>query len=302
MKKVLITGASGFIGTHLTRYLTNKEYKVFGLDNKDGNSVDPECTLIIGDILNKNLLREAFKISKPDYVVHLAAQTNIRKANERPDIDANANIMGTLNVLEESLYNKVDKFVFSSSAAVYGNPKMTPVTEDHPKNPVGPYGISKSACEDYVNFYSKERGIRSNILRFSNVYGPGGRGTDLVTSYMDSVEANIPFTIREDGLQTRDFVYVGDVVDGIEKAMKSNSTGTVNISSGKETTVMEVYWKLSDIIGKKQDTRHVPSYGEIRNISLDNSLAKDKIGWEPLTPLERGLKKAVDYRRFLFQI
>jgi UDP-glucose 4-epimerase len=246
-------------------------------------------------------LQDVFRDAEPEYVVHQAAQINVRKSIEDPVFDANVNVLGSLNLLEGCRKFDVKKIVYASSGgAVYGEPQYLPVDEKHPINPLCPYGASKHAVEHYLEVYRILYGIDYTALRYANVYGPrqdpfGEAG--VVAIFTKKLLSGKPPTIFGDGKQTRDFVYVEDVAEANFLALKKKTKEKVlNIGAGVESSVNEVTLKLAKILKSSVRPIHGPAIkGEVRRIYLDVSLARKELGWKPKVSLEAGLKKTVEY-------
>ncbi|MHA2309122.1 MAG: NAD-dependent epimerase/dehydratase family protein, partial [Candidatus Heimdallarchaeaceae archaeon] len=241
---VLITGGLGQIGYYA--YLQLKEkYKICILDNMLDSKVNPpaDVTFIKGDIRDQETYSLLPKI---DNIIHCAAQISISKSTANPILDAETNILGTLNLLEFSRKKRVDRFVFISSAATYGNPQFLPITEDHPRNPLSPYGMSKLVAEKYVGLYSDLFDLNTiNLVPF-NIYSPLQKEDDpyagVIFKFIKAIKNNKSPIIEGDGNQTRDFVHIKDITTAIELALKNKqiTNRTINIGSGEPTTILEL--------------------------------------------------------------
>jgi UDP-glucose 4-epimerase len=216
MKTVLVTGGAGFIGSHLVDAYVEKGWRVVVVDNLstgDVRNVNPKAVLHAVDIRDAASIVAA---TKPDVVSHHAAQVDVRKSVEDPAEDAGINVVGSIRLLQACIENGVKRFIFASSGgAIYGEPVFAPQNEDHPQRPMSPYGCAKLAVEHYMNYYAAVRGLSTVALRYANVYGPrqstkGEAG--VVAIFADRMLRGQPVTINGNGHQTRDFVYVGDVV------------------------------------------------------------------------------------------
>ena len=304
--RILVTGGAGFIGSHVVDALIDDGHEVAIVDNMSRgreDNVNPKAALHRADIRDADALRRVFEEFKPEIVNHHAAHIDLRKSVEDPAFDAEANILGTLNLLALSVENKCRRFVFiSSGGAVYGIPKRLPVDEGHPIKPVSPYGASKYSAECYVDMYHRIYDLETVILRYSNVYGPrqdpkGEAG--VVAIFAGLMLNNKPATIFGDGTKTRDYAYVGDLVKANMAAMlREGAQGCFNLGTGVETSDMQIFEAVREAAGA--DVEPIFSEmrpGEVYRICLDCSLAEKGLGWRANTPLKDGIAKAVDYYR-----
>jgi UDP-glucose 4-epimerase len=300
MKKVLITGGAGFIGSHLADKLIREGYGVVVVDNLSTGkreNLNKKAKFYKTDICSSTL-EQILKREKPWAVCHLAAQIDIRKSMADPMTDAKINILGSLNLLANCHKFEVKKIVFASSVGVYGDCKTLPVKEDYRLNPISPYPIGKLTIEKYLKYYEGQ-GLRSVSLRFANVYGPRQIGTGeggVVAIFLNNVLQNKKSVIFGDGQQTRDFVYVADVVEAIVKSIKSPSSGIYNIGTNKETSVND----LLKIIGLTLNKKINPIFksvrsGEIARSRSDYSRAKKELKWQPRYDLTKGLVETVEW-------
>ncbi len=245
---------------------------------------------------------EVFDRHQPDVVMHLAAQAGVRPSLEDPDHDASVNIMGSLNVLRQASAVGARKVVYAASGGtLYGEPANVPVRESSAEgaHPESPYGISKKVVLEYLNVFSRQRGLAFTALALGNVYGPrqdpmGEAG--VISIFAASMLAGRPATVFGDGEQTRDYVYVGDTVDAFVAAMDRASGTLVNIGTGVETSVNAIHAMLADIIG----TAPAPMYGsqppgELRRIALDNRRAASELAWTPKIDLRSGLARTAEH-------
>lgn len=295
--KVIVTGGAGFIGSHIVDSLVDS-FDVIIVDNLSKGkreNINAKAKLCVADVTDKGRLIEVFEKEKPDYVIHEAAQINVRSSIENPVNDAKQNIIGALNVLECCRMFNVKKIVFASSGgAVYGEPVKLPCDENHPTFPMCPYGIAKLSVEHYIRFYSEVYGLKYVILRYSNVYGPrqdpkGEAG--VISIFIDKMRKNEKVSIFGDGEQTRDYVYVKDVANANVLALKNASNKILNIGTGKQTSVNDLFDALKEITNSESEAVHTqPVPGEVRHTFLDISLARKELGWEPRTELKEGLK------------
>ncbi len=305
MANVMVTGGAGFIGSNIVDLLIEKGYNaaiVDNLSNGKKKNLDKRVKFYKSDICNSNL-KKIFKKENPEFVIHLAAQVNVRKSILNPEFDANVNVMGSINLLECCKSFNVKKIVYASSGgAVYGEPQYLPADESHPINPISPYGASKHAVEHYLELYWKNFGIDYVSLRYSNVYGPRqdpfGEGGVIAIFAGRFLGNNVP-VIFGDGEQTRDFVYVGDVANAnLISINKKADTKIFNIGAGIETSVNEISEKLQNILNSGISPVHGDAIkGEVRRIYLDVRLAKKELGWKAETTLDEGLRKTIDWFR-----
>ena len=296
--KILVTGGAGFIGSHLVKALNKQGHDVIVLDDLSSGSKSnvPKGTKFIkGDVREINQLNLPKKI---DVVFHLAAQIDVRISVDKPLFDAGVNVLGTLAVLDYARQAGVKKFIFSSSGgAIYGPTKTIPTTERVEVKSSSPYGIAKYAAEQYVSLYSRLFNMGNVILRYSNVYGPGqstSRESGVIAIFSDQLLKGQPITVYGDGGQTRDFVYVEDVVKANIAAMNSPVQGTFNISTAKETTINELVEHFNDIFSQEIEVKHAPARpGEERRSCLSYTQAKSILGWEPKVDLRQGLQLTI---------
>jgi UDP-glucose 4-epimerase len=307
---VLVTGGAGFIGSHLADRLLAEGHRVISVDDlstgRIANLVDArgygkEFTFFNMDVRADGLL-SLFERHRPEVVYHLAAQSGVRPSLDDPVLDASINIMGTLNVLECAAKVEVRKVIYAASGGtLYGDPKRIPAKETAAKSsqPLSPYGISKKVVLDYFGFYQRYRGLDYTALALANVYGPrqdpnGEAG--VVAIFASRMIAKEPVTIFGDGNQTRDYVFIDDVVHGFVQAFERGSGKLVNVGTGLESSVSGLYRMLADIIGYDQDPEFgtLPP-GELRRSALDISSAPSAIAWKPWTHLEDGLAETVAF-------
>ncbi|MFC1478258.1 NAD-dependent epimerase/dehydratase family protein [Candidatus Margulisiibacteriota bacterium] len=303
MPKCLVTGGAGFIGSHVVDRLIAEGHEVIILDDLSTGferNLNSAAVFVQGSITNDRLICEIFTENKIDYVFHLAAQIDVRKSAEDPVYDANTNIIGGLNLIQIAEENKIKKFIYiSTGGAVYGEPEYTPADELHPINPLCPYGISKHVVEHYLYYYAWEKGLDYTVLRLPNVYGPrqnpeGEAG--VVAIFINALIACKTPVLYGFGKATRDYVYVGDVVDAIVSAINKGDGEIINLGWGKEVSVQEIY----DSICQAMNVEVKPLYeelrpGEIKAIALNADKAKSILGWEPAVTLEDGIRNTVDW-------
>jgi UDP-glucose 4-epimerase len=302
--KILVTGGAGFIGSHVVDAYIAAGHEVAVLDNFSTGSeqnVNPAAQLFRTDVRDQAQTASALATFKPDVVNHHAAQAEVPKSVADPGYDAHINIVGGLNVLRACVDNDVSKVIFSSTGgALYGEPDIVPAAEDHPVRPLSPYGTSKFAFEQYLGTFDRTFGLRYTVLRYANIYGARqdfqseeGRVVAIFASRM--IEGK-PLTIDGDGTQSRDMLHVGDVAMANLAALDQGSGETVHISTGIPVTVNDLFRKLALLTEYRLEPRFGPARkGDVYRIALDNSLAKQRLGWEPRITLEEGLRRTVEY-------
>ncbi|MFA5386679.1 MAG: NAD-dependent epimerase/dehydratase family protein [Candidatus Paceibacterota bacterium] len=301
--KILVTGGAGFIGSHLTDKLIRDGHKVIVVDNLSTGrkeNLNRKAKFYRVDICSPEL-DHIFKKEKPQVVFHFAAQIDVRKSVEDPIADAKINILGSLNLLENCRKSRVKKFVFASSVGVYGEPQSLPVKESHLLNPISPYPITKLTIEKYLQYYERQ-GLKSVSLRFPNVYGPRQIGTGeggVAAIFIDKVLKNKRPVVFGDGQQTRDFVYVADVVQAAVRAMRSPLSGIYNIGTNKEVTISNLLRFICLALGRDIEPVFKPSrLGEIMRSRSDYSRAKKELKWQPKYDLSKGLKETISWTIF----
>ena len=313
MTRVLVTGGAGFIGSNLTDRLLSEGHEVTVVDDLSTGKLanlqqarrNPDLPLVFQRVdITSNALERVFEKAKPEVVLHLAAQMDVRRSVEDPVHDAMINVIGTVNVLESSRRHDVRKFVMTTSGGcIYGEPAADelPIAEDYPGHPHSPYGASKRGVEEYLHTYEALYGLRWSSLALANVYGrrqdPFGEA-GVVSIFGGRMLADESLTIFGDGEQTRDFVYVDDVVHAFVLAMDRGDGLRFNIGTGEQTSVNTLFTTMADITGYERKPSYKPERpGELRRISLDTRLAAAELGWKPWTTLREGLTETVDWLR-----
>ncbi len=306
MPRLLVTGGAGFIGSHVVDRYVADGHAVTVIDNLSTGKreqVNPAARFHLMDLLDPHV-EEVMAAGRFDIVNHHAAQVDVRKSVADPLYDATVNILGTLQLLELSRRHGVKRFIFvSSGGAAYGEQLRFPADEDHPLNPVSPYGAGKVSGEHYCFYYRAVHGLPYVALRYANVYGPrqdphGEAG--VVAIFTGRLLAGRPCVINGDGRQTRDYVYVGDVVEAnvAATALDRPAAGPVNIGTGVETDVNALHATLAEITGSRTPPTHGPAKaGEQQRSVLDAARAERVLGWRPKTPLTEGLEKTVEFFR-----
>jgi UDP-glucose 4-epimerase len=295
--KVLVTGGAGFIGSHIVDQLIEQKHQVIIVDVLGVTSIKyihSQATFYEMDVRSKEL-EKVFADERPDVVIHLAAQSVVPPSIKDPGYDQAVNIGGTIQVLECMHKYGAKKIIYSSSAAVYGEPISLPIQEDHPIKPISPYGLSKWIAEQYIELYHRMYGIEYTIFRYANVYGPrqtsDGEG-GVVSIFVDKLKKNESNTINGDGRHTRDYVYVLDVAEANLLAIDQGNQQVVNISTGRAVSVLELLDALSEATGKSVDSKHGPEReGDIVHSTLNPEAAYEALGWKAKTGLVEGLKR-----------
>ncbi len=300
--KVLVTGGAGFIASHVTDHLIAAGVEVVVLDNFASGkrqSLNPRARLYEADIGGEGI-RALFERERFDCIDHHAAQMNVRRSVEDPVFDARVNILGSLNLLQAAVASGVKKFVFASTGgAIYGEQLAFPADETHQTSPMSPYGVAKLAVEKYLAVYEEVYGLPYTVLRYANVYGPrqdphGEAG--VVAIFGQRLLAQEPAIINGDGEQTRDFIYVDDVVRANVLAVTTDLRGIYNVGTGIETSVNVLYTHLATHSGATGAPRHgLPKAGEQRRSVLDCRKLQTATGWTPTVLLDEGLRRTVAY-------
>lgn len=302
--KIVVTGGAGFIASHIVDAYVARGHQVHVFDDlSTGQTANLNAKAVLHrvDIGEKQAARLIEEI-RPEVLNHHAAQMDVRHSVADPAFDARVNILGFLNLLEASKNAGVKKVIFASSGgAVYGEQEAFPAPEAHATNPASPYGVSKRAGELYLSYYQQAFHLPYIALRYANVYGPrqstkGEAG--VVAIFLSALlNGNAP-VINGDGRQTRDYVYVGDVVAANIAALDSSFVGPINIGTGIETDVVTIFELLRDEVGSEIEARHGPAKpGEQRRSALDCRLAGQVLDWRPQIPLPEGLKKTAAFYR-----
>ena len=304
--KVLVTGGSGFIGSHLVDALIDRGHQVVIVDNLCTgfiNNVNPAAKFYQMSVCDQELA-EIFQQEKPELVNHHAAQMIIKKSVENPMFDAQENILGSLNVIHHCIQFGVQKLIYSSSGgAIYGEPKYLPVDEEHPISPISEYGVSKHTVEHYLHLYGLRNGLNYVVLRYSNVYGPrqnpGGEAGVVAIFASQMLRGERP-TIFGSGDKTRDYTHVFDIVEANLLSMEHGEKATYNLGTGVETSDQEMFDALAKALGYTGSPLYVPARpGEIHRICLDSSKAQQELGWKPRFTLGEGLSQATEYYKSL---
>jgi UDP-glucose 4-epimerase len=302
--RILVTGGAGFIGSHIVDTYLARGHDVLVVDSlwEHGGgrrqNVPERALFVHMDVRDENLSR-IFQEFKPEVVNHHAAQHSVAISSRDPRYDADVNVMGLLNLLDNSVRGGVKKVIFASSGATFGTPDYLPMNEQTPQNPESPYGITKMVSEHYLRFYKTEHGLDYTALRYGNVYGPrqdpnGEAG--VIAIFIGKFLAGQGVRIDWDGEQTRDYVYVGDVAQANALALDRGSGGRYCIGTNRRTSVNEVYRTLVAISGFEAPVTNGPRRpGDARDAQFDPALARAQLGWEPRTGLMNGMNETFAY-------
>jgi UDP-glucose 4-epimerase len=299
--KILVTGGAGFVGSHVVDRCVEAGHEVVVVDDLSTGrrqQVNPAARLHVVDIRNA-ALGDVFRTETPQAVVHLAAQASVSRSVANPFLDAEINVLGSINLFECCRRAGTRRVVYvSTGGAGYGDTDVIPTPEDHPSRPVSPYGTSKVAAELYLACWEALHGLSGVILRLANIYGPrqdplGEAG--VIAIFTDRLLRGEPCIINGDGWQTRDYVYVADVADVALRALeRPEVTGPINIGTGIETTVVALFEALRAAAGGRGEARHGPARpGEQRRSLLDPSRARRLLGWAARVALDEGLRRTV---------
>lgn len=304
-KKVLVTGGAGFVGSNLTERIAASGGKVTVLDDLFTGSLDnidsgTEYKFIEGSVTDEKLISQLVK--EHDFIAHLAAR-NIIISTKNPRNDYEVNIGGTLNVLMAVKEHGVERMLYTSSASVYGNPRIIPICEDERTHTFSPYSVSKLAGENYCKAFYETYGIPATVVRYSNVYGPKQDPDNpycgVISKFLELIDQGKPPQVHGDGQQTRDFTFVADAVDATLVALLSpKSEGMVfNLGTGTETRIIELANILARLLDKKVVVEHIDrrDIDNIRRRVLNIERIRTRLRWQPQVTLEDGLKKTVDW-------
>jgi UDP-glucose 4-epimerase len=299
-KRILVTGGAGFIASHVADQLVAAGHDVAVVDNLSIGKreyVPAAAQFYPYDIRSPETVA-LIRRWRPQVIVHHAAQMSVQVSVSDPILDAQENILGSLNLFQAAAQARVEKIIFASTGgAIYGDEAPLPAREDDRPRPEAPYGIAKLAVEHYMHFYQREHGIIPIALRYANVYGPrqNGQGeAGVVAIFIEKFLAAQQPRINGDGLQTRDFIFVGDIVAANLLALTYHQAGTFNIGTGKETNILTIYLQLQELMGSPLGPVHGPAKpGEQRRSALDSTLAQSQLGWQPKVSLPEGLARTV---------
>jgi UDP-glucose 4-epimerase len=309
MRKVIVTGGAGFIGSHIVEELLRKDFKVSVIDNfstgRRENIEHLPIEVINYDITDPSVIELIVSLC-PDYIIHQAAQVSVAESVRDILLDEKVNIRGSLHIIKAAIKSKVKRVVFASSAAVYGNPVALPLTIAHPTQPESPYGLTKLSVENYLKMSSKLYQLPYSILRYSNVYGPRqdskGEG-GVVAIFSNQLTENRAPVIYGDGEQTRDFIFVKDVASANVKALNAKENINVHVSSGSCISINELFETMKEATGSNL----APIYkqerpGDIRHSILANEETKTILNWEPSMTLFEGLQETLQFSNKAYQL
>ncbi|MFC1931506.1 dTDP-glucose 4,6-dehydratase [Chloroflexota bacterium] len=305
--RIMITGGAGFIGSHLCEKYTNEGHMVLCMDNfMSGNLLNVKhllnCRnfkLVKGDIRDFNQLKETAR--DVDVIFHLAAQIHVDRSYIEPRLTYDVNVMGTQNILEIARLHDAKKVIYASTSEVYGSAQYAPIDEKHPLNAPHPYGASKIAADRMCHAYIQTYGMDISIPRLFNAFGPRQRDIGyggVISIFTRRVLSNTPPIIYGDGLQTRDYTYVEDVVRAFDLVLNYNKpvNEPVNFGNGSEVSILDLANLIINLCGKKGVIKPVhvePRIGEVQRLIADATKAKNLLGWEPKWDLEKGLSQFV---------
>lgn len=303
--KILVTGGAGFIASHVTDAFVAAGHDVLVLDDLSSgkrDNVNPKARLVVGDVQSAEVVSELFARERPEVLCHHAAQMDVRRSVADPAFDARVNLLGLINLMEHGRQQGLRKVLFASTGgAIYGEQDVFPAPETHFTAPLSPYGVAKLASERYLYFYSQTYGIPYVALRYANVYGPrqnphGEAG--VVAIFTERMLRGEQPVINGEGKQTRDYVFVGDVVQANLKALGSDYCGAINIGTGIETDVNTIFRELVRMGGFSTPEQHgAAKPGEQLRSVIDSALAQKVLGWHPQVSLAEGLGQTIEFFR-----
>lgn len=304
MSKILVTGGAGFIGSTLVDKLIAEDNEVVVIDNLVSGKkeyLNPQAKFYNLDICSPEVAA-VFEKENFEFVYHLAAQIDVRKSVADPVEDNRINVLGGLNILENCRVHKISKIILASTGgAIYGDAEEIPTTEYAPTYPLSPYGIHKLTLEKYFNYYYQVYGLNYTILRFANVYGPRqfkGGEAGVIAIFIDNAVKGKESNLYGDGLQTRDFVYVADVVQALYLAKDIDCRGEINIGLGREINLLELIKNIETAIGAPLNIkREAAKDGEQRRSCLSYGRAKAVLNWEPGVDLKEGVSRTIEWAK-----
>jgi UDP-glucose 4-epimerase len=304
--KILVTGGAGFIGSNLVDSLIALNHKVVVIDDLSSGLefyINDKAKFYQKSLLDQDL-SNIFEKEGIDFVFHLAAQIDVRKSVSDPVLDNEINVLAALNLLNNCVKYKTKKIIFSSTGgAIYGDSDVLPNKESDLTYPLSPYGIHKLCVEKYLNYYYVNQGLNYTTLRFANVYGPRqykGGEAGVVAIFTEKAIKKEKCLMFGDGKQTRDFVFVDDVVSALMLAMDINCQGEINIGTGQETNLWQIVEAIEIALGEKLQIEVLPpKLGEQRRSVLDISRAKEVLNWQPQVDLKTGILKTINWAKNL---
>ena len=304
--RIIITGGAGFIGSHIADAYLAAGHEVVVMDSLWAHgggrreNIAERASFVHMDIRDASIER-VFRDFAPHLVSHHAAQHSVAISSRDPQLDAQVNVLGLINVLENSVKAGVKKVIFASSGATFGEPKTLPINESTPQEPESPYAITKMVAEHYLRFFTAQHGLDFTALRYGNVYGPrqdpnGEAG--VISIFIGRFLAHAGVKIYWDGEQTRDYIYVGDIAQLNVAALERGSGSCYAIGTNRRTSVNEIFRTLVEVTGFEPEVEHLPRRpGDVRDAQIDPALVGQELGWFPKTTLVEGMKKTVDYFR-----
>ncbi len=299
---IIVTGGAGFIGSHIVDDLISDGHDVLVIDNLSTgnlNNLNPKAKFENLDITDINLSK-IINSFDAELISHCAAQTSVSVSVKDPMLDANSNILGSINVFRSMSNTKCINFIYiNTGGALYGDPEYLPMDEAHPIQPISPYGLSKWTAECYISTFKKSY-QNLKTLRLANVYGPRQDGlgeAGVISIFSNKMLSGEPVTIFGDGTQTRDFIFVNDVVEAHKISIRKDSSFSVNVSSGKAISINQLYALMSEFAGNSIP----PNYenvrlGDLKHSSLSNNKANQLLGWIPQVDLNEGIKRTLDWQ------
>jgi UDP-glucose 4-epimerase len=301
--RVLVTGGAGFIGSHLVDAIIADGHEAIIIDSLATGvreNIHPQARFYEADIRDATAVETLFARERPEVLIHQAAQLDVRRSVADPAYDADVNVVGTLRLLQAGLQHGLKKVIFASSGgAIYGDTEVIPTPETHPAAPISPYGVAKLSIEHYLHYYQVVQGLPYVALRYANVYGPrqnphGEAG--VIAIFSERLLRGQTATIYGDGLNSRDYVYVADVVAANLRALASDRSGAYNVGTGIETDVNTVFRRINDLTEAGAEERHGEAKaGEQRRSCLNTALAQHDLGWQPEIGFEEGLRRTVEF-------
>ena len=310
-KNILLTGGAGFIGSHLFERLVNNSNYVLIIDNFSSSETEKnlleitknyeikkDYDLIRGDLADHSILGNLS--SDIDIIFHLAATPGVRISIQNAAKVTKNNIISTVNVFEKALKSDIEKVVIASSSSVYGNPLYTPVDENHPKNPISPYAVSKLCCEMYADYYFREYNLPVTSLRFYTVYGPRGRPDMAIRIFFSKIMKNDQIKIFGDGSQIRDFTFISDIVDGLILAseVKQSSGEIFNLGCSNPIELNQLIEKMYKIADRTRNTLYLEKQkGDVNITSSNIDKARNILGFDPKVNIDEGLRKTYEWQK-----
>lgn len=300
--KILVTGGCGFIGSHIVDAYVDAGHEVIVADKKKYNLLsykNKKATYYQINLTNSKKVNDLIRKEKPDIINHHAANISLTRSIDKPLYDAKNNITAIINLLESAKKHGTKKIIFASSAgALYSKNTKLPFTEKTLTNPISPYGVSKLASEHYIKVYSELYGIKHVILRYSNIYGPrqNNKLKPVIAIFIGKILNNKQPTVNNDGLQTRDFLFVEDLKSANLLAVNYNKNDFFNISSGKETTIIKTLNTIKSILNSKIEPIYKDKKIKEQHRSyITYQKAKEKLGWQPKYSLKKGLIETIKW-------